>query len=84
MLLPRLRGGFHIVVDPEPTPDQRRQGVPAAIVTGWRLAHEYAHTFFYAARCVPRRAAPATPAEEAFCDAFANELLKVRLSSTPA
>jgi hypothetical protein len=73
LLLPRLTGGFTVVVDPESTPAQ--VDAAPALVRRWRLAHEYGHTFFYTRRPVPRRSRPPTVEEELFCDAFANALL---------
>jgi hypothetical protein len=37
------------------------------------LAHELAHSFFYAATAPPERLLPLAPEEELFCDAFASE-----------
>jgi hypothetical protein len=82
LLLPRP-GGFTAVIDPNPTPQQAAAQHGAGVVRRWRLAHEYAHTFFYARRQVPRRPATASVEEEQFCDAFANALLDVSLSSVP-
>lgn len=84
LLLPRLAGGFHVVVDPHPSPQERAEGVASDLVARWRLAHEYAHTFFYAPNHVPRRATAPSAAEEAFCDAFANGLFATALSSRAA
>lgn len=80
LLLPRV-GGFTAVIDPDPTPEQAAAGHPPQLVQGWRLAHEYAHTFFFARRHVPRRAAAASVDEERFCDAFASALVDVNLIS---
>lgn len=82
VLMPRLSGGFALVVDPEPTPEQAAVGVGPEMLFEWRIAHEYAHTFFYARRKVPRRPRQACCAEELFCDAFANALLGTTLIST--
>jgi hypothetical protein len=81
ILMPRLSGGFALVVDPDPTPWQAAAGTLRKGLVEWRTAHEYAHTFFYARRAVPRRAVAACAAEEQFCDAFANALLGTDLSS---
>ncbi len=84
LLVPRPTGGFHVVVDPDPTPAQHACGVESHTVIRWRVAHEYAHTFFYAHRHVPRRPTPPSADEEAFCDDFANELLGTDLRSRPS
>lgn len=83
MLMPRLSGGFALVVDPDPTPRQAAAGTRREGLVEWRTAHEYAHTFFYARRAVPRRAVAPCVTEERFCDAFANALLGEELSSRP-
>lgn len=71
-------GGFVFVVDPEPTPDQKRawghlptDEVRAHVVNS-RLAHELGHVFFYGLD--GRRLLRASRQEEAFCDAFADML----------
>lgn len=83
VLMPRLSGGFVFVLDTAPTTGQAAAGAGGPRLLEWRLAHEYAHTFFYARRLVPRRPRPACREEEVFCDAFANALLGTDLSSTP-
>jgi hypothetical protein len=74
LLLPRRSGGFTAVVDPRPTPLERASHVPAQRLRRARLAHEFAHSFFYTGGSPPRRSAPPTPAEERFCDAFAEAI----------
>jgi hypothetical protein len=81
LLIPLLYGGFRFVIDPDPAPAQAAAGVPESVIFSWRLAHEYAHTFFYGRRAVPRRPSTPTRGEELFCDAFANVLLGTELSS---
>ncbi len=81
LLLPRLTGGFTVVIDPDRTPAQHLADVDPDVLWQWRTAHEYAHTFFYTQQPVPGRALPMTRAEEEFCDAFANVLLDTDLSS---
>lgn len=71
LLLPRREGGFAVVVDPDPTPEQIAAGLDGQAVRSWRVAHEYAHTFFYEPTVVPSRRRPASRAEELFCDRFA-------------
>ncbi len=82
LLMPRLSGGFEFVLDAAPTPEQAAAGAGGHGLVEWRLAHEYAHTFFYARRHVPRRPRPACREEELFCDAFANALLGAAWFST--
>lgn len=74
-LLPRWEGGFTLVVDPDLTPIERHANAETADVLRLRVAHELAHTLFYSETAPPRRAIPASRAEEDFCDAFAWALL---------
>jgi hypothetical protein len=66
---------FTFVVDPDPTPSERvalsdlSEAQKRARVVELRLAHELGHVFFYGHD--GRRLLPASPAEEEFCDAFA-------------
>lgn len=81
LLLPRLSGGFTVVVDPDRTPAQIASQVDPVLVRQWRLAHEYAHTFFYRQRDVPRRGGRPGQSEEVFCDLFADQILNLDLAS---
>jgi len=82
LLVPLRSGGFRIVVDATPrdgwcqTPIRIRAEV-AAHRTRFRIAHELAHTFFYARPGGrPARVFPGgSTAEEGFADEFARELL---------
>ncbi len=94
LLVPRVEGGFDILVDPVPT---RGRAVHDEVARArlsrrrmrFRIAHEIGHSFFYDRRCRPaRRLLGHSDAEEAFCDAFANALLVppsvvARCSPTP-
>lgn len=81
LLLPRLYGGFAVVVDPDLTPEQVAAQLDPILVRRWRVAHEYAHTFFYGHGSVPRRGSRPGPAEEVFCDQFANHITSLNLAS---
>ncbi len=83
LLMPVTTGGFVFVVDPDPTPEQEAAGADASVVRSWRIAHEYAHTFFYVRDRVPWRARRHGHVEELFCDAYANALLGTALTSIP-
>lgn len=72
MLLPRLAGGFHILVD-SATPDSDVRARPEE--REFRLAHELAHTLFYVPGRPPRRLSGGSIGEEDFCDAVADHLL---------
>ncbi len=74
-LLPRWAGGFTLLVDPDLTPAERSANAETAEAMRFRVAHELAHTLFYSETAPPRRAIPASRAEEDFCDAFARALL---------
>jgi hypothetical protein len=90
LLVPRVEGGFEILVDPSPKIDskQPQQRVWRRRVR-FRIAHEIGHSFFYDRKCRPaRRLLANSEAEETFCDAFANALLVpptvvARLPATP-
>jgi hypothetical protein len=71
LLIPRSCGGFTVYVDSRLTPAERRAGISPARIRRARLAHEFAHTFFYTDGAPPRRRAPVRAAEERFCDTFA-------------
>lgn len=75
LLIPLRRGGFTLVVDPDPSPDELKRGVPPNVIRAWRIAHELAHTFFYSLGSPPRRRIPLSDAEEHFCDAVASALV---------
>ncbi len=81
LLIPRAAGGFSVVVDPDPTPEQAAAGLSSGDVVTFRVAHEYAHTFFYLPTAVPSRPRPATLREERFCDAFARAVTGVSARS---
>ncbi len=72
MLIPRLAGGFTVLVDPDLTPDERGRGARPAHVQRARLAHELAHSFFYSDGVPPTRLMRWAPDEEVFCDRFAS------------
>jgi hypothetical protein len=85
LLVPKVRGGFRAVIDPTvgPTGGVEADHWPNSAVLQravgrWRLAHELAHTLFYRPGRPPRRRRPWERAEEAFCDAVADELLAPR------
>lgn len=87
-LVPLDGGNFCVVVDERPSPSERLD--PASIGRGrraplvrFRLAHELAHAFHYLPGAPPVRRAPATPAEESWCDMVAS-LLLVPLAATTA
>lgn len=67
LLVPLRAGGFNIVINAHHSPSDAD--------ALWLTAHEVAHSFFYTASEPPRRIVPNTPAEECFCDAFADALL---------
>jgi hypothetical protein len=82
LLLPVERDRFEIVVDPTPRGGWQDHEPPlqrsvAQTRKRFRIAHEIGHTFFYVRDGGrPRRLCPpGTKEEEAFCDAFAEELL---------
>lgn len=68
-LLPNVRHRFVIVCDTWVSPHEPER-IP------FRIAHELAHTFFYDwEHTPPKRVAPASAAQEAFCDEFASALI---------
>lgn len=73
MLVPLLTGGFVVMVD-RALVDEGARRDPVALARA--LTHELAHSFFYAAGAPPERLVPLEPGEEAFCDAFASEMLQ--------
>lgn len=81
LLVPRVEGGFEILVDPLPAAslsfdDGRKQERLWRRRLRFRIAHEIGHSFFYDRRCRPaRRLLPHSDAEEVFCDQFASALL---------
>jgi len=81
LLLPRRCGGFTFIVDPTPTPAERAAGITSADVIEWRLAHEYAHTFYYRHTPITRRSGAPQVSEELFCDAFATSMSGVNTAS---
>lgn len=81
MLLPRLAGGFTIIVDPAPAPTERDSGLTQEQVISWRLAHEYTHTLFYRGTDRPTRRGRADRDEELFCDAVATTLTGIDTTS---
>lgn len=74
MLIPRLAGGFTVLVDPDLTPDERGRGARPANVKRARLAHELAHSFFYSDGAPSTRLMRWAPGEEVFCDRFASAI----------
>lgn len=69
--------GFHVVVDPAPTPRTRwasRFENDSARLR-FRLAHELGHTIFYRPGVPPTRVGRPTEDEELFCDRFGAALL---------
>lgn len=72
MLLPLLAGGFAIVIDPDGSPGVRTS---MSAERQFRLAHELAHTLFYAPGEPPRRLTSGSAEEEAFCDCVAGHML---------
>ena len=74
MLLPLLTGGFVIVVDPEVWPGDQRSWMAEQ---RFRLAHELAHTLFYAPGEPPRRLTAGSLDEETFCDCVADHILEL-------
>jgi hypothetical protein len=71
-LVPKIKGGFQILVDPgrAPSAATRRRRLR------FRLAHEPGHSFFYDRRPRPaRRLLNHSSVEEQFCDTFASALL---------
>jgi len=81
MLIPRRFGGFTALIDPNPTPAELRQGLSKEWIRRGRIAHELAHTFFYKHGAPPRRRFRVVPAEEHFCDAFAEAVMWSRRAS---
>ena len=67
LLVPLRTGGFSIVIN-----SRQPRSEPEKL---WLAAHEIAHSFFYVPGSPPRRIVRCTPAEERFCDAFADALL---------
>lgn len=63
LLVPRLGGGFSIVLNADHNLTDSK--------THWLMAHEFAHSLFYYGQTPPRRIIPHSPQEEDFCDAFA-------------
>lgn len=79
-LVPRDDGGFLVWVDDRPSPAESNDPFanergPDAPLVRFRLAHEFAHSLFYAPGRPPVRRAPASGREEAFCDDVAALLL---------
>ena len=75
MLVPLLAGGFVVLVDTSLA--ERAAAAPAgSALIRQVLAHELAHSFFYAAGSPPERLLPLEAQEEIFCDAFALQILK--------
>jgi hypothetical protein len=73
--------GFVFVADDRPTPRQAEacesetsEQLARALVN-LRLAHELGHVFFYDRSCPAARMTPVSPAEEDFCDTFAEALV---------
>lgn len=81
LLVPKVDGGFEILVDPTPSVGQavREEGARQRLSRRrlrFRIAHEVGHSFFYDRQSRPaRRLLTHSDAEEVFCDAFANALL---------
>ena len=76
MLLPHPDGGFLILVDPALTTAEAAVGADPVRVREFRLWHEFAHSLFYAPGMPPQRVLPVAAHEEAFCDAFAEALVR--------
>jgi hypothetical protein len=74
LLIPKLKGGFTIVIDPDPTPG-RQEEADVADVYAVRIGHELGHTHFYTRGTPPRRCGPGGLEEERWCDQFSAELL---------
>lgn len=81
LLVPKVEGGFDILVDPRPrhgraVHDEVAHQRLSRRRVRFRIAHEIGHSFFYDRRCRPaRRLLNHSDAEERFCDAFASALL---------
>ena len=73
LLIPMLRGGFTIEVDPRPAPPEA--GVRRATLVRSRVAHELAHVLFYKPGAPPTRPDRPNDDEERICDEFASALL---------
>ena len=74
LLVPRLGGGFSVIVDPDLTPDERASGADPLQVRADRIAHEVAHALLYRPGEPPLRCLPPSAAEEVFCDELASRL----------
>lgn len=68
LLVPLRKGGFSVVVNSHHHCSNSE--------TLWLVAHEIGHSFFYQTGEPPARIVPCTQAEERFCDAFADALLR--------
>jgi hypothetical protein len=82
--LPRLTGGFTLLIDPDLTPTETASQAETSLVRGFRLGHELAHTLFYSETAPPRRSIEPSPLEEEFCDAFAWAVLGLARPLQPA
>jgi hypothetical protein len=81
VLLPVYTGGFRLIIDPNVTPEQKQAGLAKHEVIRWRIAHEYAHTFFFGLTKVSTQRIPSSLPQELFCDAFASAITNVETSS---
>ena len=75
VLIPLLDGGFSVLVDPDLTPSEVESGADAMCVRKLRLAHELAHSFFYADGAPPVRIVAPGLDEESFCERFAEAVV---------
>ena len=70
LLVPKGSGQFRVVITSRCAYEPER--------VEWLVAHEYAHSLFFVDHGKARRLVPWVEAEEAFCDAFADQFARAQ------